>query len=144
MTISKKYLLSKQHVGNLRWAVVDDDGTCAWLYITEPDSEKPVSDCFLYNRIPVIEDEIVNYYVSRGIQPPISKKFASQSALIKNIDEGQVQINWSNDGSLVTVNIFGNKWATIFIGEKLGSSRGIENEGPFGYPLTEKTETHIT
>src|SRR6188474_2441390 len=41
---------SEQHPMSRRWAVVEDDGKVAWLYLTAPDSLKPVATCFLYNQ----------------------------------------------------------------------------------------------
>src|SRR5438132_230494 len=52
MTASQDLFVSEQHPVSRRWAVIEDDGRAAWLYLTEPDTRKPVADCWLYNRVP--------------------------------------------------------------------------------------------
>jgi hypothetical protein len=65
----------EQHPISRRNAVFDDDGISAWLYLTRPNSEEPVRDCWLYNRIaPPPYSEIDRY---RGGQPPAPAGYAA-------------------------------------------------------------------
>lgn len=36
--------LSEQNEVSKRWAILEDDGESAWLYVTERENEKPVAD----------------------------------------------------------------------------------------------------
>ncbi|MFC1759348.1 hypothetical protein ACFL2H_11385, partial [Planctomycetota bacterium] len=44
--------IDAQHPLSRRFAIFEDSGTSAWLYLTEPDTEKPSADAWVYNRIP--------------------------------------------------------------------------------------------
>lgn len=126
--------LSEQHPENRRWAILEDDGTCAWLYVTPPGSEapEPEADCFVYNRIPPVPDSEVRSYVSRGLAPQITTSFASDRAL-QTPQAGAVALQWQGDCAVVTLD--GVRWATLQIGQKSGRSLAIGREGPFGNPL---------
>src|SRR6185295_13020481 len=52
MPASEDLFMSDRHPISKRWAIVEDDGRVAWLYLTEPGTEKPAADCWLYNRVP--------------------------------------------------------------------------------------------
>ncbi len=40
--------LEHQHPASRRLAVLEDDGTSVWLYLTEPDSRRPAADAWVY------------------------------------------------------------------------------------------------
>jgi len=47
----KHLFINSQHPVSHRLAVLEDDGTSAWLYLTEANSQKPFADAWIYNRI---------------------------------------------------------------------------------------------
>ena len=97
---------SEQHSLSRRWAVVEDDGTVAWLYLSAPDSLKPVATCFLYNQAdklaPLAED---------------------------------VHFRWSPDGQCVAVHFGSTLMGFIASGEDRGFSRLLTTVGALGAPL---------
>jgi hypothetical protein len=98
---------SEQHPLSRRWAVVEDDGDVAWLYLSAPDSLKPVAACFLYNQPDAPVDQLV-----KGIH-----------------------FRWSVDGNSVAV-LFG-ELVMGFIAEakRPGFSRLLKSEGSLGNPM---------
>ena len=128
-------VISKQDSLSKRRAIFEDDGTSAWLYMTEPESEKIIADCFVYNLIPPILDAQVKEYSSNGNQPPISKTYASKFAQISVPINHEIEVEWCPRGLEIVVKIDGNMWSRLKVGEKNGKSKSVGKDGPFGYPL---------
>jgi hypothetical protein len=135
MVGSQELLVSEQHPTSRRWAIVEDDGVSAWLYLTAPEAAKPVADCWLYNRVPAPPDsELRNW---RGGPPPVSASFADPAALMAPPEEPAVRLQWSDDGEAVAV-FFGPQLAGFIApAESRGLSRNLQASGPFGHPLDE-------
>ncbi len=54
--------LQVQHPESLRYAILEDNGTSAWLYLTEPCKPGPAADAWVYNRVePPWRDEVRAY-----------------------------------------------------------------------------------
>jgi hypothetical protein len=129
--------LSSQNPHSKRWAIMEDDGTSAWLYVTEPNSEKPVADAFVYNRIPPIaSDRLCDY---RKGPPPVTTTYAGPGAFLPHPPAArQFQIIWSDDGESAAVLMAGEPIACILHGQKSGHSRNLTAAGPFGHPWDQK------
>ena len=98
----------EQHPLTRRWAVVEEDGEVAWLYLSAPDALKPVAACFLYNQ-------------------------ADQAApQPKNI-----HFRWSSDGESVAVYFESVLMGFIAGGEQRGFSKLLTAPGALGAPLDE-------
>ena len=97
---------SEQHPHSRRWAVVEDDGEAAWLYLTARDSLKPVSACFLYNRS--------------------NDSTAPQTG---------IHFRWSGDGENVAVLFGTDLMGFITAGEPRGFSKLLKAPGTLGSPL---------
>jgi hypothetical protein len=97
---------SEQHPLSRRWAVVEDDGKVAWLYLTAPDSLKPVATCFLFNQ---------------------ADKLAAFAQAIR--------FRWSPDGESVAVKFGSTLMGFIASGEERGFSKLLTAAGPLGAPL---------
>ena len=93
--------LSEQHSVSHRWAVFEDDGLSAWLYLTEPNSEKPIADCWIYNRVSDIEP--TENYLSRGVAPPATLEFIRDDALTIVSETSSLRFVWSGDGESVAL-----------------------------------------
>jgi hypothetical protein len=63
-----------QNPSSQRWAILEDDGTSGWLYLTEPDSRKPTA--WFFNRIPAPPSGEISR--NRGGQPPAAQGFAKR------------------------------------------------------------------
>jgi hypothetical protein len=46
------FVVTSQHPESKRWAIFEEDGPCAYLYLTKPDTLEPERDCWVYNTIP--------------------------------------------------------------------------------------------
>jgi hypothetical protein len=128
--------LEHKHPGSRRLAVLEDDGTSAWLYISEPDTRKPIGDAWVYNRIAAPPAEAIKSY--RGGPPPAAQGYASEGALCEDPSSNEWSFVWSPDGESVAVAKDGEPVAFIIGGQKGGYSRELVKDGPWGHPWSEK------
>jgi hypothetical protein len=126
---------SVQHPVTRRWAVLEDNGTAAWLYVTEPDVPKPVADCFVYNCQPPA-DELPKSWDRAG-PPPITTRYASDSAYRPGVSADRVRVGWTERGDAVTALVDDEPVAFLVVGEPRGYSRAIAVDGPYGHPWDE-------
>lgn len=119
-----------QHPKSLRHAILEDDGTSAWLYLTEPDELKPVADAWVYNRIKAPSREEVKSF--RGGPPPAAEGFAGSEALCSDPQDYQWALLWSDAGDSVAVVRDGMPLACIVSGHERGFSRNLVSDGPWG------------
>jgi hypothetical protein len=122
---------SEQNVTSRRWAVFEDNEVCAYLYLTEPDSQKPVGDCWIYNRIPAPEPSKIKEY--RPQPPPVARGYVGPQAQQSPPREEQVSFRWSSDGNAVAVLIDGRPMGVVVIGGK-NFSWHLVKSGPWGEP----------
>jgi hypothetical protein len=128
--------LEAEHVASGRFAVLEDDGTSAWLYLTEPDSRKPAADAWVYNRIAAPPTEAIKSY--RGGPPPAAQGYASETAMCAHPAAHEWSFVWSSDGEAVAVAKDGVPVALIILGQKGGYSRELIKDGPWGHPWSDK------
>ena len=133
--MSDNRFLSEQHCVSYRWAVFEDDGLSAWLYLTEPNSEKPTAVCSIYNRI--ANSEPAENYLSQGIAPPAPSNIIRDDALTFLPETFSFRFGWSDDGESIA--LFGGDVLLGFVisGEKRGFSRNITKAGIWGILLDE-------
>jgi hypothetical protein len=131
----EEVFLSEQNLVSRRWAVFEDDGLSAWLYLTGPDSEKPAADCWIYNRIS--NPEPAESYLSRGIAPPAPSEYAESGALLDSPDASSFRLVWSVDGESVALFEGGVLMGFIAAGRGRGFSRNLKKAGAWGNPLDE-------
>ena len=98
---------SEQHPLSQRWAVMEDDGEAAWLYLSEPGTTKPAAACFLYDR----------------------RDVSVQDA------EPSVHFRWSVNGNSVAALIEGRVIGFIAESHPLGFSSAVTSVGPRGNPM---------
>ena len=131
MTASQELFVSEQHPVSRRWAVIEDDGRAAWLYLTEPDTRKPVADCWLYNRVPTPP----HFDSVRDEPPVVPQTHAGMGATSQPPAAESVRLRWSRDGESVAVFFDAELIGFIAQGQKRGFSRHIRVSGPFGSVL---------
>lgn len=125
-----------EHRESGRVAVLEDDGTSAWLYLSEADSRKPIGDAWVYNRIAAPPTEAIKSY--RGGPPPAAQGYASETALCEDPSSHDWSFVWSPDGESVAVAMDDEPVAFIIGGEKEGYSRELVKDGPWGHPWSDK------
>jgi hypothetical protein len=128
---SDDLFLSDQHPISRRWAVVEDDGSVAWLYLTERDSEKPIADCWLYNRAEA--PSVLN--ASRDKPPVVPASYVQPPQPFTPPKAEAVSFQWSADGESVAVLFHNDVLGFIPAGQRRGFSKNLTSAGPFGSPI---------
>jgi hypothetical protein len=128
-------LLEDQHQVSRRFAVFEDDGTSAWLYLTEPGYRKPALDVWVYNRIEAPPTSAIEAY--RGGPPPAAQGYVSNSALCQSPEAHQWTFTWSSDGESVAALKDDKPVACVVAGSKFGYSRELIADGPWGRPWSD-------
>ncbi len=128
----------EQHEQSRRYAVFEDDGQVAYLYLTEPDKPVPVADCWLYNRVPPIKEEDRNSYYGKA--PPVGESDAGPDAVYEGVGPPEVQLVWTEDGESVAVLVDRAPLGFITHDESkyLSFSRHLVKEGFWGKPWDEE------
>lgn len=122
--------LSEKNPVSHRWAVFEDDGSSAWLYLTEPDSEEIMADCWIYNRV---QNPLpANRYASEGIAPPAPANYIGDAAVMNAVDVSNFRFVWSEDGESVSFLDGNSLLGFIAAGQKRGYSRNLNKVGPMG------------
>ena len=85
--------LQAQHPESLRYAILEDNGTSAWLYLSEPDKPKPVADVWIYNRIEAPSRDEIRAY--RDGPPPAAAGFAGPNAVCSNPLDHEWALLWA-------------------------------------------------
>lgn len=131
---TEDFFVSEQHPISRRWAVMDDNGAVAWLYLTEPNTQKPAADCWLYNRVeapPVLRS-------ARGEAPVVPATHVTNATAAEPPDEKDVCFEWSPDGQSVAVHFEQQLMGFIAAEHEHGFSKNLSKEGPFGHPLNQE------
>lgn len=127
---TQNMLIESQHPASHRFAIFEDDGTSAWLYLTEPNTQKPVADAWVYNRIAAPPTKDIPSY--RGGPPPAAIGYASDTALQESPHLHQWSIKWSGDGQSVALMKDSAPVAFIMSDPKASYSHEIIKDGPWG------------
>jgi len=129
--MEEELFLSEQHPVSQRWAILEDDGTVAWLYLTEPGTPQPAADCWLYNRIEAPSE--LSFEPERV--PVVPVMWTSRTQGFEPPESGTVRFQWTADGDAVAV-WFGQELAGFIVGPgQAGYSRFLRGACPFGLPL---------
>ena len=134
MQASQDLFVSQQHPVSRRWAIVEDDGRSAWLYLSEPNTTKPVADCWLYNRAPTPE-KLDGGAVARGESPVVPQTHVAECATMPAPAQESVLLRWTSAGESVAVFFGSDLIGFIARGHALGFSRHLRLSGPFGSVL---------
>jgi hypothetical protein len=130
MSATPEPFLSERHPVSRRWAIFEDDGRSAWLYLTEPDHTAPAGDCWLYNRIPAPDPSEIAAF--RPGPPPAACGFAGPEALVHEPDVTRMHLQWAADGGAVALLADGVPLGFLVAGERRGTSRYLARTGPWG------------
>jgi hypothetical protein len=113
-----------------RFAVFEDDGTSAWLYLTAPDSHKPIADIWIHNRTSAPHATEIAAY--RGGPPPAAIGFADDSAICHAPDEHEWTLDWHLGGECVILIQDGIPIAMLTASDRKGWCRNLLRNGPWG------------
>ena len=125
--------LSEQNQNSGRFVFLADEGTAVWMYLTAPNEQTIVADCWVHNLVPAPED--LTEYRGKDSPPPATKEFAKPGSFQPLPDPSSVQFVWAPDGESVSLFIGNVLYGFIAAGVKNGFSRFLIKSGPFGAPI---------
>lgn len=117
-----------------RWAILEDNGNSAWLYLTKSGTQKPEKDAFVYSPIQPIDKINIEDIKQDGTPPIITNELATNSSVIINAKSKDFKFIWSNDGESVSVLYKGKPISMITKESKQGYSTSLKKESFFGLP----------
>ena len=117
-----------------RWAILEDNGNSAWLYLTKSGTQQPEKDAFVYSPIQPAESFDVEEIKEKGTPPILPKELATDSSVILNAKSKEFSFNWSKDGESVSVLYKGKPISMIVKGTERGYSTSLSKNGFFGLP----------
>ncbi len=126
----EELFLGERHPVSGRRGTFEDDGTSAWLYLSEADTPRLIADAWAYNRVPPPALSQVGSY--RPGPPPAAEGFAGPAALCADPSAYRWSLRWSADGDSVAVLRDGVALALIARACKRGYSRLLAKAGAWG------------
>jgi hypothetical protein len=127
---SEELFQAERHPLSLRHAIIEDNGYCAWLYLTESATTQPIADVWVYNRIESPPAEQIRSF--RPSPPPAAAGYASNAAQFLTPQNCEWRFRWSSNGNSVALFRDGEVHAFILAGQKHGYCRLLIKEGPRG------------
>lgn len=125
-----------------RCAVIEDNGSSSWLYLTPKGGQGIDKDAFIYS--PISPHKTLDRdWIEAGNPPILSEEYASEFAVIKTPDEKEVILEWSEDGESVAVKIRGEVIAMIASGHERGYSKSLVSSSGFGNPWNSRLYNSI-
>ena len=118
--------LSSLSGASARVAVIEESVASVWLYMTAPDGEQPIADCFLYNTDGV-------WIEGSEAPPPLEGAFASNYRVRLPVADDEVQIVWSPAGDAVAARIRGEFVGFIGPHDLRGYSRSVTQDCPWAH-----------
>jgi hypothetical protein len=123
-------IICEEHPESRRRATFEDNGTSAWLYLSDPAIGSIIADAWVYNRVP--PPPISQLPTYRPDPPPAAEGYARPESLYEDPTAHHWQLQWSNDGESVAVLCDGVALAMIAQATKRCYSRNLIKTGPWG------------
>jgi len=125
--------LSETHGVSGRSVILEDDGTSAWLHLTERGGLRPVADAWVYNRVTGVHPDDVQLY--RGAPPPAPITVVDGQEVCPSPEQHRWELRWEEDGEAVTLLRDSEPMAFLSSRERRGMSRHLVVECGWGTPL---------
>jgi hypothetical protein len=132
--MAQEIFLSDENPVSGRWAILEDNGNSAWLYITKPGTQQPEKDAFVYSPVQPIERLNIEDIKEHGAPPILTKDLATDSSVLLNAKASEFRFRWSADGESVSVLYLGKPISMIVKESERGYSSALGKEGFFGLP----------
>ncbi len=130
LAMAEDIFLESQNPVSKRYAVLEDNGKIAFLYLTEPGMPKPMKDAVVYTRVPPVDTVDWERIKKSGETPLLRKDLASSTAVIKNPKASEFKFKWSADGDSVAVLRDGQPLAFASVKERFGYSQAVNATSP--------------
>lgn len=131
LAMAEEIFLESQSSVSHRYAVLEDNGKVAFLYLTEPGVPKPIKDAIVYMRVPPIDHVDWERIKQSRDTPLLPKELATPVALIKYPKSTEFGFKWSEDGEAVAVLRNGQPLAFATSRERFGYSRAVSVNSAF-------------
>lgn len=119
------------HPTSTRCAILEDNGSSAWLYLTPAGGEGIEKDAFAYSPVRPHE-ELDREAIEAGNPPILIRKYASERAVIESPEEHSFRLVWSSDGESVALLYKGDPIAMVVSGYEKGFSVALVSKSGFG------------
>ena len=117
--------------------VIDGGTQSVWMYLHDLEQNCVLSEAPICSLIePISYDDFKKTYKS-GDTPPFVKGYASDRAIISDIENSRLKIQWANDSISVVASIDDEPFSMIIQSRKIGYSKAIKQSGPWGNPWDE-------
>ena len=136
--IAEDIFLQSQSPASRRYAILEDDGQTAYLYLTKPNELTPVRDAVAYTRVPPVAKVDWESIRKTGDTPRLPVDLASPSAVIQSPKPSEFQFKWSGDGHSVAILHNGSPLAMAGNQDRFGYSKAVKKASPLANAWDEK------
>lgn len=131
--------ITEQHPTSRRYAILEDNGTTLWLYLTAPDQRKVVADTWVFNRVrPLLTPDELTPFRDAHQPPPILESLADDDPICHTPAIHHWSFNWTPDGEAVAIFRDDQPIAFVRSTERRGFSRHVIHPSPWGVPWSHK------
>ena len=134
MTTAQGIFLTSYHETSGRSAIFEDNGTSAWLYMTEPGNQTPERDAFVYSPVQPIAEASAIAEAKAGNPPPLATEYAASDQPFTHAMPSSISFLWSGDGQSISLHYEGEPLAMITADSRQGFSKAVVKPGPYGLP----------
>ena len=127
--MSNEHFVSDRHPVSCRSAIFEDDGTSAWMYLTEAHNVRPIADTWIHNSCQYSSGDSKPDHDG---PPPAPSRYAAPAAVCEQSDEHRWTFKWDETGESVALLKDDQPIAFIVVGQKRGFSRMVLKDGPWG------------
>ena len=135
--------LSSVSPNGLHQCVIDGNAHSVRMYLHDLEQNCVLADAPICSLIePISYDEFKKTY-KRGDTPPFVKGYVTDSAIIPDIENSRLNIQWAHDGISVVASIDDEPFSMIIQSRKISYSKAIKQSGPWGNPWDEEIYNEI-
>ena len=137
--MANDYFVESFHNESRRHAILELEGSVAYLYLTRVESLSPEKEVAVFSTGELVEPEVAVAAAKEGIPPPLVARYASDYAVYPADVFWKLKLLWSEDGSSVAVLLRGDPIAYVSIQEKFGKSKALSVTSFFGEPWSDES-----
>lgn len=108
-----------------RFAILDETDQVAFLYLTQKGSQQPMRDAIAYMRVQPPKEVDWKAMAENGNPPILAEEFASDQAVITDVEESSFSFEWSADGNSAVLVFRGDPIALVAESEQIGFSKAV-------------------
>ncbi len=133
--VNDNVFLTDYNESSGRYLIIDEDRFTGWAYLTKPFSKEIDIDCWLYNKIKVIDTDITKY---KNTPPPIPEKYLKSSFShlnFVNLNSSDFGITRNEQDNKIFITIFDYTVAMIDVVNHMSYNIFINTECGWGNPM---------